>query len=286
MVADMAGVKGVKKLERSVVNCQAQNAHVVGVHHTVAKACRLPGCHQMGGAFTHCFEQRRIRLRGVTARRVEVIYDIVGQRLEFGVLVGVAEVFKVPKSNKTGCRAGHDCGGFNFFTAHFGIRACHAQRARGRYAQPVHGFRAQIFTNRAAQHCAAIAHAGIGRATCTLELQLRPTVAGFKLTEQDGPAIAKLAGPLAKLVAAVNTGQWFCILWCLISGKNLQRRLRFKPAWLKVQLARDGHIAANPVRRWQRLRLHACVKVFAQLRKAVAPWQAGLGFQLIFSSHG
>lgn len=42
VVADMAGVKRIEKLKRAVVNCQAQNAHIVGIHHPMAKAHRLP----------------------------------------------------------------------------------------------------------------------------------------------------------------------------------------------------------------------------------------------------
>ena len=38
MVADMRRVKTIQKLKRPVVNGQAQQTHVVGVHHTVAKA--------------------------------------------------------------------------------------------------------------------------------------------------------------------------------------------------------------------------------------------------------
>ena len=100
VIANMAGVEGVQKLERAVVNRQPEDAHVVGVHHAMAKAHRLPSGHQLCGAFTDGLQQCGIGLGGIAAGGVMVLNDKVGQRLEFGVLIGVAEVFKMPEADK------------------------------------------------------------------------------------------------------------------------------------------------------------------------------------------
>src|SRR5215510_9050689 len=82
-----------------------------------------------------------------------------------------------------------------------------AERARGRYAEPVHRLAAQEFAQRRAQHGAAIGGARIGRLAGALELQLLPAaVGGDQLAERDGAAVAELPGPVAELVAAVARG--------------------------------------------------------------------------------
>ena len=42
VVANVTGVKAIQELKRTIVDGQTQQAHVVGVHHTVAKPHRLP----------------------------------------------------------------------------------------------------------------------------------------------------------------------------------------------------------------------------------------------------
>ena len=79
VVADVAGVEAVEKAERAVVDCQAEDRHVVGVHHAVAEPDRLPRRHQFGGAVRDLFEQRDIRLRGVAAGRVMVVDHKIGE---------------------------------------------------------------------------------------------------------------------------------------------------------------------------------------------------------------
>jgi hypothetical protein len=50
MVANVVGVVSIQKLKRAIVQGQAQNAHVVGVHHTMAKPHTLPFGHHLRGA--------------------------------------------------------------------------------------------------------------------------------------------------------------------------------------------------------------------------------------------
>ena len=64
VVANVRWIKCVQKLERTVVQRQAQDAHVVGIQNPVAKAHRLPQRHQLRAALRHRAQQRQIgRLR-------------------------------------------------------------------------------------------------------------------------------------------------------------------------------------------------------------------------------
>ena len=163
MVADVARVKRIKELERTVVDRQAQNAHVVGVHHAMAKPDRLPGGHHVRRAFTDSLKQGRIRLSRIPTFRIEALDDVIRQRLELLMLVAITEMLKMAEADETRRHAGHHGRRFNFFTPHCCVRAGHAQCAGGGDSQPMHGFGAQEFTNRTAQHGPAIAHAGVRR---------------------------------------------------------------------------------------------------------------------------
>jgi hypothetical protein len=59
---------------------------------------------------------------------------------------------------------------FDGLAAHRQIRADDGERARRRNAEMVHRFRAQKLADRGTQHCAAVAHARVGRASRALQL--------------------------------------------------------------------------------------------------------------------
>ena len=208
MVAHVAGHKSVQKLEGPVVNRQAQDAHVVGVHHPVAKAHGLPLRHEARGTLAHRLQQGGVGVAcqagAVQAFGVVAVDDVVGQRSQRSVLAVGCKVLKVTKAHKAACHAGDDGSGLDFFAADVPWGASDAQRARCRHTQAVHGYAAQKLANAGAQYRTTIAHARVGRAACTLELDLPPRGC---LTEQDGAPIAQLAGPDAKLVPAVHAGQ-------------------------------------------------------------------------------
>ena len=163
MVAHVAGHKSVQKLEGPVVNGQAQDAHVVGVHHPVAKAHGLPLRHEARGALAHGLQQGGVRVTcqagAVPAFGVVAVDDVVGQRLQRVLLAVGCKVFKVAKAHKAARHAGDDGSGLDLLAAHLPGGAGDAQRARCRHTQAVHGFAAQKLTDAGAQYRAAIAHA-------------------------------------------------------------------------------------------------------------------------------
>ena len=124
VVADMAGHEGIQKLERAIVDGQAQDAHVVGVHHAVAKTYGLPVRHERGGALAHGLQQGCVsvagRLRHRAAGRVIAVDHIVGQGAQLLLHVARGEMLEVAKTDEAGGHAGHDGGGFRLFAAHGG----------------------------------------------------------------------------------------------------------------------------------------------------------------------
>ena len=104
-----------------------------------------------------------------------------------------------------------------------GIGTDDTQGARGGDAQTVHGFAAEKLPDAAAQHRAAIAHAREGCQSGALELHFMPR----RFSEQQGPAVTQLSGPDAKLVAAVDTGQWCGAGNLAVARYGQQQRVRF-----------------------------------------------------------
>ena len=147
VVADVAGVECVEETKRAVVDGQAQDAHVVGVHHAVAKAHGLPPGEHVCGSQRHGVQQRGVRIGRALAIGVVMRDDKVGKLLQMRRVVGLRKVLEVSKTYEAGRGARDHAGGFQLLTPHGQSRSRDAQRARGRYAQGVHGFRTQKFTD-------------------------------------------------------------------------------------------------------------------------------------------
>ena len=122
VVADMAGHEGIKELERPVVQRQAQDAHVVGVEHAVAKTHGLPLRHQRGGALAHGLQERGVGVAVASsagaAVGVVLIDDGVGQLAQRIELVARREVLEVAKADKAGRGARDHGGGFRALAVH------------------------------------------------------------------------------------------------------------------------------------------------------------------------
>ncbi len=109
----------------------------------------------------------------------------------------------------------------------------------------MHGFAAQEFADARTQHGAPIAHARVGGSAAAFELHLQPAH-GF--AQQDGPPVAQLPGPHAKLVAAVNAGQGAAAGQAGIARERMQRFVRRHPVCIKRQQLRHVGAGAYPVR--------------------------------------
>ena len=151
VVADVVRHESVEKLERTVVNGQAQDAHVVGVEHAVAKTHCLPLRYQRSGAQGHGLQQGGVgvaaKFSAGAALGVMVVDDMVGQRAQLCQLVARGEMLEMAEADETGRGAGNDGSGLHAFAAHRFGRTHNAQRARGGNAQRVHGFAAQVLAD-------------------------------------------------------------------------------------------------------------------------------------------
>jgi len=80
-----------------------------------------------------------------------------------------------------------------------------AQGASGGYPQVVHGLAAEELADRGAKDRQPVGGAGVGGAAGALELQGEPLPrCRAHLAQVDGPAVAQLARPVAKLMAAIT----------------------------------------------------------------------------------
>ena len=86
----------------------------------------------------------------------------------------------------------------------------------------MHGLRAQVLADRAAEYGPPVTHARVGRAARSFELYLLRPVGGAQLTQQNGPAVAELASPLPELMTAVHASQRFGARQNLIACQSLQ----------------------------------------------------------------
>ena len=279
VVANVGGVKAVQKLEGAVVDGQAQEAHVVGVHDAVAKAHRLPLRQKFGRAFLHLVQQGCVHIalpqRGALAAFGQVVGDgMVGQGAQaVGVALG-RKVFKVTKAQEAGGHAGHHGSALHGFSAHRLGRGHQAQRPGGRDAQTVHGFAAQILADAGTQHGPPVATARIGRAACAFELNFLRALGRLGLAQPDGAAVAQLTRPLAKLVAAVDRGQGLRADHERIAREGLQV-IVVKQFAGPAQFGAQSLVAGSPARRGHGRGLQGCEKPGAQLGQAVRPVQHG-----------
>ena len=147
MVADVAGIETVHELERAVVQRQAQDAHVVGVHDTVAETQRLPVRQQRRRAQCHGLQQGRIRVGLLQGFGVKARHDVVGQLAQFVRLAVKAEVLEVSEADKARRQTRHHRRGLRLFALHRLVRPHEAERARRRHAQRMHGFAAEKFAD-------------------------------------------------------------------------------------------------------------------------------------------
>ncbi|MCY1516106.1 hypothetical protein D9M68_507200 [compost metagenome] len=283
VVADVARVEAVEELERPVVDGEPEDAHVVGVHHPVAEAHGLPLGEQGGGAFAHGLEEGGVGV-AVEARRgaafgVVAVDDVVGQRAQLVFALVGGEVLEVAEADEAGRHAGHDGGAFGGLAVDGRVGAGHAQRARGRNAQAVHGLAAQELADARTQHGTAVAAARIGRAPRALELHFEPALG---LAEQDRASVAQLPGPDAELVAAVDRGERPRARDRQAAGERGERGVRVAPAGRQAQLTRHGVAVADPVRVGQRRGAQFGEKGGAQRREAGLPAQAQVGDRGVF----
>lgn len=276
VVADVGGIEAVEELEGTVVQGQAQDAHVVRVHDAVAETDGLPVRHQRRRTCRDGGEQGGVGLGFIGATGVVVRDDEVGQLPQLVMQAVVREVLEMAKTNEAGCHAGDHGGRFGFLAPHGGGRAGDAQRAGGGHAQAMQGLAGEELPDGRAQHGAPVAHARIRRGAGSLELKLHRAGGRAGFAEQQGPPVAQLAGPHAELMPAVDGGDAGVAAPGTVAGEDIQRFVAGQPIEVQAELACQALVAGHPVRAGQGARRPCGREGRSQAVKAVEPgWPAG-----------
>lgn len=221
----MAELERVHEPVRPIVQREAENGHVVGIHHAVAETDRLPVGHQErcapGDRRQQAENLAMLAVQPARARHaafgVEPVDDVIGQHAQLFRLAARRPVLERAEPHEAGRHARHHGGGLDGL-AHDRVIGHHqGQGALGGNAQAMHGLAGQILAHRRAQHRAPIAHARIRRHARALELQL-PAAGG-------AAHLAQLARPYAELVAAVDRRQRIAARQRGMAGKHIEERL-------------------------------------------------------------
>ena len=207
MVADIAGVEGVEKAERAIVEREAEDGHVVGIHHPVREAHRLPLRHQLGGGERNLAQELGVgigqrRQLGVVARD-----DVIGQVFDRLDLVAVVEHLERTEAHEARRQPCDQRGGFLILAVDRAVAADDGEGAGGRNAERMHRFGTQKLADARAQHRAAVAAARVGGAAGALQLHFPAFARGIlHFAQQDRTAVTQLRHVLAELVAGVERG--------------------------------------------------------------------------------
>ncbi|QNM60871.1 hypothetical protein XHV734_2084 [Xanthomonas hortorum pv. vitians] len=196
----------------AVIDGQAQDRHVVGVHHPMHETDPHPVRHHHGGALADLRKPGRVQILASTFQLREIacngeIRPLPQQR----AIPARTGQFEVAEADERWRHPAYDGARLALRPAVVKHVAHHciagrdqAQCARGRHTQMVHRFAAQEFSNRRAQHGAPIGTTRIRRRASALELQfVANTIDPDRLAQRDRTAIAELAGPMPELVPAI-----------------------------------------------------------------------------------
>ncbi len=207
VVADVVGVEVVEEGVGAEVEGDAEDRHVVGVHHAVAEAVGLPAGDEFGVALDDVAEHRRPGALMVLQVGEVAGQDVLAEGLQLLVLAGVVEVFEVAEAHVAGRHAQQGGAGFAAFAVDRGAGADHAQGAAAGDAEGVQVFAGEEFADGAAQHGAAVAHARVGGLPGALEVQV-PVLAGLvdHFAQQQAAAVAEARVVGAELVAGIDHG--------------------------------------------------------------------------------
>ena len=187
----------------------------------MAEAIGLPVGDHRGGAFDHFAQQRQPGFVLFQALREVAGHDVFAEGLQVFVLARVVEVFEVAEAHVALRQAQHHGRAFLLLAPHRRARSRHAQRARAGDTEGVQVFAGEKFADRAAQYCAAIAHARVRRHAGALEVQV-PVLSGLvdHLAQQQPATVAQARGVAAELVPGIDHGARLGFLPEFVSGEQ------------------------------------------------------------------
>src|SRR5690606_14714755 len=99
MVADMASVILVKEGVGAKIECDAENRHIVGVHHAMTETISLPAGDHVHGALQNLIEHVQYRVGGLLGRWIAGLQGEVDELAQCVMLPGVVEELEMPEAD-------------------------------------------------------------------------------------------------------------------------------------------------------------------------------------------
>jgi hypothetical protein len=140
VIADVPGIKGLEKAEWPVIECHAEDAHIVGVEYAVTKADGLPVCHQFSAALHHDAQQCQVGLVSTLQLWIAGFNHVVSQLAQMFHVALASPVFERAKAHERGRHACHHRCGLEAFADHRQGRSDQRQGACGRHTKRGHRF--------------------------------------------------------------------------------------------------------------------------------------------------
>ena len=208
MVADIAWLVVVQEAVGAVVDGQPEDRHIIGVHHAVREAYRLPVGDQRRGAIHHIVKPQGVAV-GVLHQLWPVMSNhIVRQLLHLFRLAAVVPVLEVAEAHVALGDAHQHRATLRGFAPHRRVAGDDRERPGAGNAEVMHCLAGEVFAHRGAHHRPAIAHARVRRQPGALQMPVHFAAIGQALLAQQNAApVAKLSGPDAELMPAVDLRQ-------------------------------------------------------------------------------
>ncbi|MNQ87856.1 hypothetical protein D3C85_1030960 [compost metagenome] len=274
VVADEVGVEVVEEGERAEVEGDAEDRHVVGVHHPVAEAVGLPEGDQLGVALQYLAEEGRPGLFLFQAFGEMAFEDMTAEGFELFMLARVIEVLEVAEAHMAARQAQEHGSGLAGFPVHRGAGAGHAEGAAGGNAKGVQMLAGKELPNRAAQHRAAIAHARVGCLPGALQVQV-PVFAGVidHLAQQQAASITQARVVDAELMPGIDHRPRFGLGPELVPGEQLGEHLAIGLGRIQVEQRHGRRACHYQMRLGNGLGQHFSGEGVAQAGEAVVELQ-------------
>ncbi len=262
VVADEPGVVVVHEAVRSIVQCQAHDRHIVGVHDTVRPADGLPLSDQLCGALNDFDEEPGV-LVPIIMKMWEMMLDhVVSQRFQMLMLLSIIEDFERAEADMGRRHPDHHRAGFDLLAVDLVVAAHQAQRLRGRDTESLHRCAAKILADRRAQHRPAVSITRERRHPRTFQMQVPPLPPVVRrLTEENGASIAELRDIDPELMPGVQHGQRLHTWRQHVPAKERRELRPDKLFRIEINQLSCYRVCMNQIGRGaERRRVQSCIK--------------------------
>ncbi len=216
-------------------------------------------------------QQCQIRLLLGFGFRIVTIDHVIGESSNGIDVVARGEVLERAYAHEARRHPRHYRPRQRFLAEHGLAGGDRGERARGGYAERMHGFAHEIFAQYRAQRGAPIAPARKGGSAGSLQLNVAAHAGAVeRLPQQDGATVTKLRYEMAELMARIGHRDRLRTLRYDISGKEPRQRLGVEIAEFEPQLCAKRVIESDQKRLCDRDRVDSRKEAFRQSGIAAA----------------